>query len=186
MTSNTNTEWGTPILNARSRCGSYSVHLSEARRGLRLYVGPEYEGEGTDLVMYLSAEDALRIWQWLTPLVGDATTEPAAVDPDPLPDGITITQPFGGQCPVQAEGTVDGVTWYFRARDTVSVSVGPEPIGWWEWEWDASDWAVERWPDLRGGFPRYFGYMTHDRCRVVLLEGLRRWRESGGTSEVTP
>ena len=41
---------------------------------------------------------------------------------------ITFTEPPWGACPVQAEGTVDGLPFYFRARGgewTLSVAATP-------------------------------------------------------------
>ena len=36
---------------------------------------------------------------------------------------------IGGQCPVQSEGTLDGIPYYFRARhENWSFSVGPDPL----------------------------------------------------------
>jgi hypothetical protein len=36
---------------------------------------------------------------------------------------------IGGNCPVQAEGTVDGKPFYFRARwDKWSIGIGCEPV----------------------------------------------------------
>ena len=45
---------------------------------------------------------------------------------------------FGGNCPVQAEGTIDGKPFYFRARgDHWSMSIGGEDI------FFAPDWFYE-------------------------------------------
>lgn len=46
---------------------------------------------------------------------------------------------IGGNCPVQAEGTIDGKAFYFRARgDSWSVGVGEEPVGDPEWYYEQS------------------------------------------------
>lgn len=38
---------------------------------------------------------------------------------------IIIIDSFGGNCPVQAEGTIDGKPFYFRARGSSwSMSIG--------------------------------------------------------------
>lgn len=42
-----------------------------------------------------------------------------------LGDGIVL-ESCGGWCPVQAQGTVDGRPFYFRARDGISLAIGPE------------------------------------------------------------
>jgi hypothetical protein len=37
---------------------------------------------------------------------------------------------IGGNCPVQAEGTIDGVPFYFRARGRRwAMSIGKDPVG---------------------------------------------------------
>ena len=42
---------------------------------------------------------------------------------------------IGGWCPVQAEGTIDGKPFYFRARGRRwSLGIGGEPVGSPEWE----------------------------------------------------
>jgi len=41
-----------------------------------------------------------------------------------------VFKSLGGNCPVQAEGTVDGIPFYFRARGTHwSMSIGEDPVG---------------------------------------------------------
>lgn len=41
-----------------------------------------------------------------------------------------IITDIGGNCPVQAEGTIDGVPFYFRARgDQWSMGIGDDPVG---------------------------------------------------------
>jgi hypothetical protein len=71
---------------------------------------------------------------------------------------FTITT-FGGNCPVQAEGTIDGHAFYFRARGAHwSMSIGGkdvigEPL-WRHFEY----WAP--WPMA--------GYMTDDEARECI------------------
>ena len=44
---------------------------------------------------------------------------------------------LGGKCPVQAEGTIDGKDFYFRARgNRWSIGIGGEPVGDPEWYHD--------------------------------------------------
>ncbi len=58
---------------------------------------------------------------------------------------------IGGNCPVQAEGTVNGRPFYFRARgDSWSLSIGGDPVRDPEWEheewygvWPAAGWMPE-------------------------------------------
>lgn len=41
-----------------------------------------------------------------------------------------IIDTLGGLCPVQGEGTIDGVPFYFRARwDGWDIGVGDDPVG---------------------------------------------------------
>jgi len=45
------------------------------------------------------------------------------------PVGAVVITSLGGNCPVQAEGTVDGEPFYFRARGSRwSLSVGGDPV----------------------------------------------------------
>lgn len=38
---------------------------------------------------------------------------------------LNYTEEMGGYCPIQAEGlTDDGLPWYFRARESVSLRIG--------------------------------------------------------------
>ena len=43
--------------------------------------------------------------------------------------GEVVVASIGGNCPVQAEGTVDGAPFYFRARgNSWSMSIGAKPV----------------------------------------------------------
>lgn len=67
---------------------------------------------------------------------------------------------LGGNCPVQAEGTFDGVPFYFRARGaSVTCDVG-------EWTWIG---PVYEWPDA--------GWISEDTARAFIDEAYRRWRD---------
>lgn len=67
-------------------------------------------------------------WSELMATVDDALgaqeeKESAAGEPPALPDGVAM-ETFGGYCPVQGEGTVDGHEFYYRARhDHQSVEI---------------------------------------------------------------
>lgn len=42
---------------------------------------------------------------------------------------LVIIDNVGGNCPLQAEGTINGLPFYYRARwDTWSIGIGGEPI----------------------------------------------------------
>jgi len=65
---------------------------------------------------------------------------------------IQITE-LGGNCPVQAEGTIRGELFYFRARgNRWSLSIGSDPIGSPAW------WMVEQY----GEGPYDAGWMPED------------------------
>jgi hypothetical protein len=63
---------------------------------------------------------------------------------------------LGGYCPVQAEGTVNGVPFCFRARhQTWQMSIGSRPAGW---------LRTERW----GSDAEDAGWMDHDIARGIV------------------
>ena len=52
-----------------------------------------------------------------------------------LPD-ISIST-LGGNCPVQGEGTINGVPFYFRARwESWSLSIGEDPLARTAWRYE--------------------------------------------------
>lgn len=82
---------------------------------------------------------------------------------------------LGGSCPVQAEGTIDGKRFYFRARgNRWSLAVHPTcdgdflswPDGWWE-HW-------ENW----GDDPYAAGWMPEDVAREKIGYGAELYRAS--------
>jgi len=47
---------------------------------------------------------------------------------------VLYIEKIGGLCPVQAEGTIDGKPFYFRARHRQwSIGIGDDPVGAPEW-----------------------------------------------------
>jgi hypothetical protein len=62
-----------------------------------------------------------------------------------------VIETIGGNCPVQAEGTVNGVPFYFRARGAAwALHVGHDPLAEDAWlyrepygEWPAAGWMTE-------------------------------------------
>lgn len=70
---------------------------------------------------------------------------------------------IGGNCPVQAEGLIAGVPFYFRARgDRWSFSVGRDPIG--EPDFDyVEDYGV--WPEA--------GWMPEDTAKEMIAKAAR-------------
>lgn len=73
---------------------------------------------------------------------------------------------LGGNCPVQAEGTINGKPFYFRARgESWSLSVGgidavSDP------EWEHSEWYGE-WPAA--------GWMTPEEAEAFLRQAAERY-----------
>lgn len=69
---------------------------------------------------------------------------------------------LGGNCPVQAEGTVNGKEFYFRARgDSWSMQIGGEDVvGDPEWEYEED----------YGEGPYDAGWMTEDEARAFLQQ----------------
>ncbi len=62
---------------------------------------------------------------------------------------------LGGQCPVQAEGKINGVPFYFRARgEHWSLSIGPNPV------WHYSE--------AYGDGPYDAGWMGHEEARQFI------------------
>lgn len=75
-------------------------------------------------------------------------------------DGGVVIRWIGGNCPVQAEGTFDGVPFYFRARGTsVTCEVGSD----WCWEGPVYDWP-------------YAGWIPEERGESYIDEAYRRWK----------
>ena len=76
---------------------------------------------------------------------------------------ITTTL-IGGNCPVQAEGTINGHEFYFRARgDSWSLSVGgPDVVGHPVWYYEQ---PYGEWPDA--------GWMSVDEARAFILKGAK-------------
>jgi len=64
-----------------------------------------------------------------------------------------------GNCPVQAEGTINGVPFYFRARGQMwSLGVGADPVGSPDWESDAN------WGDNEYAA----GWMTDEEAEAII------------------
>ena len=76
-----------------------------------------------------------------------------------------------GQCPVQADGMIDGLPFYFRARgDKWSFSVAPagvDPVV-------HADWVHYADYDEKG--PLAAGWMSHDEARDFIQEAAVLYR----------
>jgi hypothetical protein len=74
---------------------------------------------------------------------------------------------LGGNCPVQAEGAINGVPFYFRARgDRWSLGIGAEPVG--NPDWQHEEWFGE-WPDA--------GWMTEVEAEGFLRQAAALYAE---------
>lgn len=89
-----------------------------------------------------------------------------AVDPT-YPSGIVI-ESLDGNCPVQGEGSADGVPFYFRARgQRWSLSLGSVvPISNPVWYWE----------EAYGDGPYDAGWMSEEEAVRFIHAGIARWR----------
>jgi hypothetical protein len=82
-----------------------------------------------------------------------------------MQDGIVIEY-LTGNCPVQAEGTVNGVPFYFRARGA-RWSIQIAPVG------EAHTWEYsEKW----GDGPFAAGWMPEDEARRMIEKAAFMYR----------
>jgi hypothetical protein len=77
---------------------------------------------------------------------------------------------LGGNCPVQAEGVVDGKEFYFRARgQRWSFEVGDDLDADPEWSYSES----------YGDSPYAAGWMEEDEAREFIEQAVERYRARG-------
>lgn len=89
--------------------------------------------------------------------------------PDTLSPGIVIDE-IGGNCPVQAEGTIDGTPFYFRARGARwTLSVGGRDVIL------EPDWFHE---EPYGDGPFDAGWMSLEEARGFIAAGAGLYRAS--------
>lgn len=74
---------------------------------------------------------------------------------------------LGGNCPVQAEGTICGESFYFRARgDRISIGIGGDPVA-------APEFSLEEhfgaWPDA--------GWIDEVQAREFIEKAALAYRE---------
>lgn len=73
---------------------------------------------------------------------------------------IAIDQIYGS-CPVQADGSVDGTPFYFRARGSSwTLSLGSDPVG-------KPDWCYR---EAYGDEPYAAGWMSEEEARAFILK----------------
>ena len=76
---------------------------------------------------------------------------------------------FGGNCPVQAEGTLNDVDFYFRARGNYwSMSVGGEDVI------GKPDWYFD---EEYGDQPFAAGYMPEEDAKAFIEKAAKLWLE---------
>jgi hypothetical protein len=86
-----------------------------------------------------------------------------ADDPDIIIDTLN------GNCPVQAEGTIDGHNFYFRARwQHWSIDIGGD---------DPCDSADFTYREAYGDDPYSAGWMSDDEARAFIAKGAAKFRE---------
>lgn len=86
--------------------------------------------------------------------------------------GVTLDS-FGGNCPVQAEGTVDGKQFYFRARgDSWQLHIGDSDHDIWTNPLFYTEQAYGEWPEA-GWMPK------HEAVGFIVL-GVEAYRRRGG------
>ena len=77
-----------------------------------------------------------------------------------------VVDQIGGNCPVQAEGTVDTVPFYFRARRQAwTMGIGLDPVGEPSWHWS----------EPYGVGPYDAGWMPEDEARGFIQAAAERW-----------
>ena len=84
---------------------------------------------------------------------------------------------LGGNCPVQAEGTIDGKRFYFRARgEHWSLTIHPTASGeYLKWDDDQQAWEhEEEWGD--GPFDA--GWMPEEVAKRMIETGAMHYRAS--------
>lgn len=91
-----------------------------------------------------------------------------------MTDKLTIAW-IGGNCPVQAEGTIAGKPFYFRARfDSWSMRIGGDPVGNPEWRYD----------EEYGDEPFAAGWMTEEEALAFIERAAEMYlAEKGATHD---
>jgi len=87
-----------------------------------------------------------------------------------LQSGGVVIRWLGGNCPVQAEGTIDGVVeFYFRARgDEWRIHIGPDRARFTKDEWTYGE-PYGEWPAA--------GWITREEALQFIALGIEKWRK---------
>lgn len=98
-----------------------------------------------------------------------AAGDDLAAEGHPMTKLAIIIDEIGGNCPVQADGTIGGQPFYFRARgEHWSFGVGADPIGEPDWYYQ------EEYP----GEPYAAGWMTLDEARAFISKAAEAAHEA--------
>lgn len=88
--------------------------------------------------------------------------------PASIPPSLLVITEIGGRCPVQAEGTICGVPFYFRARgESWSIGIGGEVVLLPAWEHE-EDYGDE---------PFAAGYMPEEEALAFIEREARRYAQ---------
>lgn len=97
------------------------------------------------------------------------------------PGTIIILDYIGGNCPVQAEGTINGRWFYFRARGARwSLEIHPTAANnFLNWPHDDKEWRYEEpW----GDGPYAAGWMPVEAAREMIFKAAQLYVAAEGTS----
>lgn len=92
---------------------------------------------------------------------------------------------LGGNCPVQAEGTIDGKRFYFRARGKHwTMEIHPTAEGdYLSWPEDRAEWRYkEDWGSEEYGA----GWMPEEEARELIAKAAELYRSQGKAPEASP
>ena len=95
-------------------------------------------------------------------------------------EGVEVDS-HGGWCPVQVEGTIDGLAFYFRARGdhwTVTISMTAEPVYAYELASAETYWATGGYY----GHGEQAGWMDDEHAEACIRAAIEAWRARGGAS----
>lgn len=126
---------------------------------------PEYYAP---ILVHHMEEDGPNWFPRIIPNDSQWTPEASPEKPN-TPESIEVLiEEIGGYCPVQAEGTIDGERFYFRARGSRwSIGIGGEPVGEPKWDYEepyGSDFEA--------------GWMDLEEAKSFILKSARMWKEA--------
>lgn len=94
--------------------------------------------------------------------------------------GVIITT-IGGFCPVQAEGTIDGHEFYFRARgERWTIGIGGDPVMAADWHYGEDYQPTDGWEVKFAA-----GYMTVEEAEAFINKAAGLYRTMFKPPETT-